>query len=77
MGFTTEFQSTNETYTPTSIKFGKLRADNGKILTNLEIYVNNSDKFTSKVNNIYDNYAMMFYKDIESKRWLSSCDMTF
>ena len=48
MGFSTEFQFTNQTYTPTSIDFGKLRADNGKILTNLEIYVNNSDKFTEK-----------------------------
>ena len=34
MGFQTEFQFTNQTYTPTSIDFGKLRADNGKILTN-------------------------------------------
>ena len=77
MGFPTEFQFTHQTYTPTSIDFGKLRANNGEILTNLKIYVNNSDKFTAKVNNIYDNDAMTFCKDIESKRWLSSCDMAF
>ena len=73
----TEFEFTNQTYTPTSIDFVKLREDNGTILITLEIYVNNSDKYTEKVNIIYDNYTMTFYKDIESKRWLSSCDMTF
>ena len=74
MGFQTEFRFTNHTYTPNSIDFEKLRADNGKILTNLKITV---ISLLQNVNNIYDNYAMTFHKYIESKRWLSSCDMTF
>ena len=77
MGFPTEFQFTNQAYTPSSIDFSKLRMDKSDILTNLDIYVNSNEKFTAKINNIYDNYPITFYNDTDSARWLSSCDVTF